>query len=142
MWDREGGYTLNVTPDHANAWMTQLAQQDESGTHKANCQKAIRSLFKWLHHERGDAEWEPSPTLSGRTVSQPRDYLTREERAQIREAAPEYGSIPSYSNLSPAERDRWRTHRAQRFERLMRELRSLESLAPEAICDVGAMLNR
>ena len=30
-----------------------MAQQDESGSHKANCQKAIRSLFKWRHRERG-----------------------------------------------------------------------------------------
>ena len=117
VWDRENGYTLNVTPDHADAWMTHLAQQDESGAHKSNCQKALQSLFKWRHHERGAAEWEPSITFSGSNASQPRDYLTREERTQIREAALEYGSIPSYANLSPTERDRWRTHLAQRFEK-------------------------
>lgn len=117
VWDSENGYTLNVTPDHADAWMDDLAQQDKSGAHKSNCQKAIRSLFKWRHHERGGAKWDPSITFSDSSASQPRDYLTREERTQVREAALEYGSIPSYANLSATERDRWRAHLAQRFEK-------------------------
>lgn len=60
------------------------------------------------------------PDLSFSTTSSaanPRDYLTREERSKIREAALESGSIPSYTDLSPNERDRWKAYLAQRFDK-------------------------
>ena len=116
IWEQEGGYTANVTPEHADAWMRHLAQEDKSSTHKSNCQKAVKMLLKWRHHEHGISEWDADFTFSEDT-RQPRDYLTREEREAIREAALEYGSIPSYDNLTSAERDRWRAHLAQRFEK-------------------------
>ena len=97
--------------------MDHLARKDASGARKANCQKALKSLYKWRHHERGGSAWEPSIRFSEGQASQPKDYLTREERVQIREAALEYGSVPTYSNLSLTEQDRWRTHLAQRFEK-------------------------
>lgn len=46
-----------------------------------------------------------------------RDYLTLEERRQIREAAFEYGSIPTYGSLSPTEREKWRVYLAQRLSK-------------------------
>ncbi len=121
VWGQEGGYTANVTPDHADDWMTHLARQDKSGTHKSNCQKAVQMLFKWRHHDRGHADWEPDIRFSD-DRSQPRDFLTRTERTAIREAALEYGSVPSYDNLTPAGRDRWRAYLAQRFEKPKREV--------------------
>ncbi|WP_318569352.1 site-specific integrase [Salinigranum marinum] len=47
----------------------------------------------------------------------PREYLTIEEPKKIREAALEYGSIPAYNNLTPEERDNWKAHLAQRFDK-------------------------
>ena len=118
IWDREGGYTVDVTHDHADAWMRELAQEDKSNTHKANCQKSVKMLFKWREHEHGLDPWEPTVTFSdSSSASQPRDYLTRTERKKIREAALEYGSIPGYNDLSPEARDRWKAHLAQRFEK-------------------------
>jgi site-specific recombinase XerD len=116
VWEQEGGYTANVTPEHADEWMRHLARRDTSGAHKSNSQKAVRMLLKWRHHEHGLAQWDPDISFSDDN-SQPRDYLTREEREAIREAALEYGSVPGYSNLTPSERDRWRAHLAQRFEK-------------------------
>lgn len=121
VWEQEGGYTAHLTPDHADAWMRHLAQVDKSNTHKSNCQKAARMLLKWRHHEHGSAEWSPEISFSEQS-SQPRDYLTRDERQAIREAALEYGSVPAYSNLSPSERERWRIHLAQRFEKPKEEV--------------------
>jgi integrase len=72
-------------------------------------------LFKWQTHERGRSEWDPKITFTQDSSSNPREYLTREERAGVREAALEYGSVPNYNNLTPAERDRWKAHLAQRF---------------------------
>lgn len=117
VWDLEDGYTLNLTHDHADAWMKHLAQRDVSATHKCNCQKSLKMLYKWRHHERGLGEWTPEFTFSADRSTQPRDYLTKDERSAIRDAALEYGSVPSYNNLTPGERDRWKRYLAQRLEK-------------------------
>ena len=115
VWEQEGGYTVNLTHAHADSWMDHLAHRDVSATHKTNCQKSLKMLYKWLHHERGQSEWSPEITFSADSSTNPRDYLTRDERHAIRDAALEHGSIPSYNNLVPSERDRWRQYLAQRF---------------------------
>jgi hypothetical protein len=48
VWNHEDGYTANVKPSHADAWTRHLAQTDYSGTHKTNCQKALKMLVKRL----------------------------------------------------------------------------------------------
>ncbi|MFB6228725.1 MAG: tyrosine-type recombinase/integrase [Halobacteriales archaeon] len=116
VWEQENGYTSHISHEHADAWMRHLAQADYSNTHKTNCQKAAKMLFKWRAHERGEDAWDPSIRFSDNTATSPKDYLTRDERTQIRDAALEYGSIPNYSNVSPTERDRWEQYLAQRFE--------------------------
>jgi len=123
VWENYGGYTVNVTHDHADAWMTHLAQRDVSATHKRNSQKAVKMLFKWREHEHGLGPWEPKITFSADSSNNPRDYLTREERGKIREAALEYGAIPAYNNLSPNERDRWKQYLAMRFEKPKSDVR-------------------
>jgi hypothetical protein len=108
VWKHEGGYTANVTHKHADGWMRALAQQDTSSTHKANCQKAVKMLMKWRKHEHGFGEWEHEISFSEDSSTHPRDFLTRTERTKIREATLEYGTVPSYGNLTPSERDRWK----------------------------------
>lgn len=115
LWDELGGYTLNISTEHADDYLDYLAYQDTSTAHKSNCQKALQILYKWRHHERGAAQWDPEITFYGGGVSQPRDYFTREERAKLGEAALKFGSVPNYKSLIPAERDRWKRHLAQRF---------------------------
>jgi len=117
IWEQEGGYTATLTTEYADAWIRDLATQDYSNVHKKNCQKGVQMLFKWWAHERGGSEWDPEITFSGSKSTNPRDYLTREERSKIRDASLKYGSIPSYSNVTPAERDRWKRYLAQRFEK-------------------------
>ena len=117
VWEQEGGYTVNVTHENADAWMKHLARENASVTHKRNCQKAVKRLFKWRHHEHGLSVWDPEITFAAETSTSPRDYLTRDERSAVREAALEYGSVPKYNNLTPAARDRWKQYLAQRFEK-------------------------
>lgn len=119
VWEQDGGYTTQVDTEHADEWMLVLAYDDEYSTaHKDACLKAVRMLFKWRHHELGAEEWVPQIRFSsGDDSSRPRDYLTMEERVAIKEAALEYGSIPSYGNLTPESRDRWKAYLAQRFEK-------------------------
>lgn len=121
-WEIEGGYTSNISTEHADAWMRELAQSEASSAHKTNCQKAVKMLFKWRAHERGGEKWDPEISFSDRSGTNPADFLSRDERAQIRDASLEYGSVPSYSNLTPAERDRWKQYLAQRFQKPKSEI--------------------
>jgi len=114
-WEQEGGYTMTLTHDHADEYMSELLYTDSSPTHKSNTQKAIQRYYKWLAHEKNADKWESERSFSNSGASGPREYLTIEERKQIREAALKYGSIPHYSSLSPEERNRWKSHLAQRF---------------------------
>ncbi|MFP8888515.1 tyrosine-type recombinase/integrase [Natrialbaceae archaeon A-CW2] len=123
VWDQEGQYTTAVTHDHADAWMQELAYAECSDTHRDLCQKAVRMLFKWRAHERGGEAWEPEISFSSNDgTTTPRDYLTLKERKLIREAALEYGSIPSYNNVSPTERREIKAYLAQRFEKPMEDV--------------------
>jgi integrase len=79
-------------------------------------------LFKWRHHEHGTSKWEPSIRFTEDCSTQPRDFLTQQEREKVRNAALEYGAVPSYSNLSPSERERWKAYLAQRFEKAKSEV--------------------
>lgn len=118
VWDERGGYTTSIGHDDADAYVRHLAREDESDYSRNNYQSALKRLFKWQAHERGGAEWEPSVTFTEPSGStEPRDFLLREERQQIREAALEYGSIPSYDGLSSRARDRWKAYLAQRFSK-------------------------
>lgn len=119
VWDEHGGYTEQITPAHADAWMKHLAHQEFTTSYKACCQKAVKTLFKWQNWEHGrDVDWDPVITYTERGgTDNPRDFLTREERQNIREASLEYGSIPHYHGLSVEERDRWKTYLAQRFQK-------------------------
>lgn len=94
IWQQEGGYTAHLSTEYADSWMRHLAQSDYSSTHKTNCQKAVKMLFTWWTHERGGAEWDPDIRFTDTDSSKPKDYLTREERPKIRNAALKYGSIP------------------------------------------------
>jgi integrase len=118
VWDENGGYTTHVTHDHADGWMRDLARQEYTNGHKSSCQHAVKMLFKWRAHERGDEPWDPDLTFSrGDGTMKPRDYLTLDERKAVREAALEFDSIPGYGSLSPTERDRWKAHVAQKLEK-------------------------
>ncbi len=123
VWDEEGYYTASVTHDHADAYMEYLAREDYTNSHKDTTRKAVKMLFKWRHHKRGGEMWESPITFNRPNQSTtPRDYLTREERRQIREAALEYGSVPSYNDATGEERERWKTYLAQRFEKPKSEI--------------------
>jgi len=118
VWNElEDGYTEEITTEHANKWLRSLAKSDESQQYKADCLKSLKTLFKWMNHDRGrDVDFEPCINYSTPTSTQkPRDVLTREEARKLREVSLEYKSIPSYHSLTPEERDEWKAHLAQRF---------------------------
>lgn len=123
VWEQEDGYTSVLTHEHADEYLRHLARQEKSNSHKNTCRKAVMMLYKWRHHQRGADKWEPELTFSRRNQSTtPRDYLTREERTKIRDAALEYGSVPNFDGLTGEKRDRWKAYLAQRFEKPKSEI--------------------
>jgi integrase len=81
-------------------------------------------LFKWKREARNkDVEWEPEIEYSDpSTTYTPRDYLTKEDRRKLREAAMEYGSVPHYNSVTPEERERWKTYLSQRLQKPKEEV--------------------
>jgi integrase len=109
-----------VTPEHADEYSKELAYQETSQTHKAGVQKAIKTLLKFKNHTNGDIiEWDSAITFSngGAQTHQLRDFLKDSERRNLKQAVLKYGSIPHYNSVDPQERDRWKAHLAQRFEK-------------------------
>jgi site-specific recombinase XerD len=115
LWSNLEKYTIQINRAHADLYMKYQARREVTADTKAGVQRAIKRLYKWLHHERGHPEWEPEITYSNSSMGNPQDFLTREERGKIREAAMEYGSIPKYNDLTPDQRDRWRLYLSRRF---------------------------
>lgn len=116
VWEEEGTYTTQITHAHADDYTREMAYDGSSASHKANTQKALKMLFRWRAHELGEEEWDPDLSFNDNSSkSTPRDYLTHDERQKIREAALDYGSIPSYNTVTPEERERWKTYLSQRF---------------------------
>jgi integrase len=115
VWENKDGYTVNISHTEANEYNRHLAGEEHSNGHKAKCVKSLKRLFKWKHHEQGGDLWEPDITYTDSGSTKAQDYLTKEERQAIREAALEYGSIPAYNTVSPRERSRWKAYLAQRF---------------------------
>ncbi len=116
VWEREGRFIQELTTKHADSWMRYLARQDHKESTKCHYQKAAQTLFKWKRCARNqDTEWNPEIEYSDPSTSyQPRDYLTKQDRRRLREAAMEYGSIPHYNSVTPAEREQWNIYLAQR----------------------------
>lgn len=118
VWSDGKGYTTQLTHSHANDYMKKLARKEESDYSRNNTQSSIKRLFKWRHHERGGQLWDPEIVFTEPSgSSEPRDFLTREERSKIRETALEYGSIPAYSDLTTSERAKWKAYLSQRFSK-------------------------
>lgn len=115
VWDDLGeGYTTDLTHDHADQYIQKLAYSDYSDSHRANITKSLKCYFRMKNNP-----YDPPINFatSESVRQQPKDYLTKEERKQIKQASLEYGTVPNYNSLSPDQRDRWKLHLAQRFRK-------------------------
>lgn len=119
VWDDNQRYVQDIKTDHADEWMEWLARQDYKESTKCHYQKCVQTLFKFKREEKGrDVEWDPEIEYSDpSTTYQPREYLSKEDRRKMREAAMEYGAVPHYNSLSPEARDRWKTLLSQRLQK-------------------------
>jgi len=117
VWDAKDRYTTQITTEHADAYMRELATTEYSLTYKSAMQKAVKMLFRWQNFQFGkNLDWEPDINFSDDSSSHnPRDFLTDTERAKLREASLEHGSVPHYTAVTPEEREKWKRYLAQRF---------------------------
>jgi site-specific recombinase XerD len=115
VWEQRG-YTLSISHDDADEYTRKIALSDSASSTKAHIQKALHTLYRWREHKYDEPAWEPELTFtaSGGADSDG-DYLTKQERRDIREASLEYGTIPNYNSCTPSERDRYKAYLASRF---------------------------
>lgn len=120
IWDENSSFTLDLSHAQADEYLRGLilSDQDYSSSHLHNTKLALKAYFRFT----GD-EWEPEvsvPSSSG--VSQPKDFVTEDERKALREAVLEYGSVPAYAGLEPEKRREWKRYLARRFGKPMEEI--------------------
>lgn len=120
VWDREGRFTLDPSHEHANDYLTDKKTSDEdySASHLHNIKLALKTYFRYAGEE-----WDPDITVKSQSgVSQPKDFVTEEERKALREAVLEYGSVPAYAALDPDKRREWKRYLARRFGKPMNKV--------------------
>lgn len=123
MWEERGSYQYPPEEKDAHAYLDYLARAEKGRVEKGKLQEGLDHLSKWLHYEHGRPEWEfdvyfPS---SGGTL-EPQDYLSKDERREIRQAALNRGSIPAYDTLSSAEKAGWKHYVARVLEKQFEEV--------------------
>ena len=112
VWESEG-YTLEIPKDTASEYLRELvlADKEYSKSHIQNVKLALKAYFRF-----NGENWEPDfDTKKKSGVSQPRNYLSNEERTAIREASLEYGTVPAYAALEPQQRTEWKRFLAKRY---------------------------
>lgn len=122
VWSDRGGYTTRVTHEMADEYVKSLSNDDittdtgdaYSESSKRKMKNALEALFRWHAETRDGDPWD-SPVTFRDGHHQPADEFTKGERRRLRETALEYDTIPAYNDLSPEERDRWKSYLAQRL---------------------------
>lgn len=109
-WKQGDGYRVPLTHEAADEYLKHVAYEDYSDTHRHKVLNSLKRYFRWRTVEHNESEWEPVLKFSSGGRRNPPDYFSVEERKKIRQAALDYGTIPSYNNLSPEERERWKKH--------------------------------
>jgi len=110
VWENEGKYRLPPDTDDADEYMQKVAYSDNAQATKGKIEEMLKRYFRWLAQKYGTDEWEPTFSFESGGTSQPRDFLTTEERRLIRETALSHGSIPSYNSLSAEQRNQWKSY--------------------------------
>jgi hypothetical protein len=91
-WEEEDKYTM-PTPAHVTEYITEnVAYRDVKNATKGKIEEALARYHDWTRRERNGAEWGHEQIFdSSGSDTGPRDFLTRNERRQLREAALETG---------------------------------------------------
>lgn len=117
LWTTEG-VTTEITTEDVDAINIALEEDQlrkfDGDPYADGSKRKLNNVLKnWCAFQ--SEEWQPKYEFSdnGPKKENRPDPFTREELKLLTEAALTYKSIPSYNNLTPDERDRWRAHIAQ-----------------------------
>ena len=131
--------------DQIVEWLDQdKIQKQKGGNHSESSKRkftnALEKYFKWQHDRGAEAElWEPRVTFND-GEHQSADKLNFEERWLVREAAMNYGSLPSYHGIDPEERDRINGLIAQRLGKPKDEVTSKDWTRADNSTKVGSLV--
>jgi integrase len=98
LWDKKGHYHVPPSEEEAQEYMREIALRDDiTESTKGKNLEALKHYSKWLTNRRGHDPWEFRWSFrSGGGNSGPRDFLTKEERQEIRQAALRMDGNPAY----------------------------------------------
>jgi len=123
---RNQGPTTEFTFEHGDTVNNALAtdsfrrldgeRYSEGSKRKFN--DVLRNWFEFKH-----TDWEPEATFTDERATNDADPFRKEELQGLWQASLDYKTIPSYNNLSPEERDRWKAHLAQELGKPKDEVR-------------------
>lgn len=109
-------------------------------TSKRKFSNALVKYFAWRHDQRSDAEkWRPRINFSD-GEHENADRLNFEERWQVRQAAIDYGSLPSYYETSEAERENIDSFVAQRLGKPKSEVTRKDWERADTSLKVGSLI--
>jgi len=118
--------TTEFTVKHANAVNDALAADsfrrlDGERYSEGSKRKFNDVLRNWF--EFRNIDWEPEATFSDELPTNNADPFRKEELRALWQASLSYKTIPSYNNLGPEERDRWKAHLTQELGKPKDEIR-------------------
>jgi integrase len=114
-WEQDK-VTLEITPTLATEFLNRLDKAEVTTNAGKEYTEASKRKFKdvmRVYFRFQGEEWNPGIEFNDDEPSFDSDPFTRREREQLLNAALDYKSPPSYSNVSPEERDRWNAQIAQ-----------------------------
>lgn len=119
-WLWEGkSVKLTLTQSEADEFVEKLAtdeicRDDGKSYAESTKRKFTNVLENWFEWEEKETNaWEPPITFDDEDTRSSADPFTRNELDRLCEVALTYQSVPTYHNLSPDERDRWKGYIAQ-----------------------------
>lgn len=125
VWNNEA-LTTEFTVELADAANEALAEDafrrlDGERYSEGSKRKINDVLTNWFEF-RG-IDWEPEVTFTDERAKDNADPFRKAELRQLWQASLTYKRVPSYNNLSPEERDRWKAHIAQELGKPKDEVR-------------------
>ncbi|MDL0138788.1 site-specific integrase [Halobacterium salinarum] len=113
VWENSSdGYKFPPDHEDAKAYMEEVAMRDVTESTKGKNLGALGRYSKWLQHKYNRDEWEFKWAFnSSGGNNAPRDFLMKEERRKIRQAALEKDGTPNYGTepeLIEADPDSWK----------------------------------
>jgi integrase len=88
VWDQDDRYMIPPGPEHATAYVkNDVAYRDVSNSTKGKIEEALARYHDRLHRTRRVDEWDHEQIFDSSGGDVPRDFLTRDERRKLREAA-------------------------------------------------------